>query len=134
MKIKPLLSIVLCCTLISAKAQSWGDSTKLIKPIFYSAEINPTFPGGLKAYYQFLADNLHMPAKSFLTHYNRLVTVRIFINTEGKIAYATIVNSVNEYYDKEALNVIKNMPSWSPATQNGRAVSFTLEIPILFVD
>jgi protein TonB len=129
-----LLLAILFCTFQLTQAQYWGDSTNFVRPLFYSAEINASFPGGLKAYYQFLADNLHMPANRFAEFSNKLVMIRIIIDTMGTVVFAGVEHGVNKNYNNEALKLIKAMPAWTPAKQNGRSVSMSMNIPILFVD
>jgi hypothetical protein len=129
-----ILFIAFGFILSSTMAQSWGDSSYIRKPLFYAVEKAPQFPGGMSAYYKFLSENLKMPENKFASSSHRLVTVRIVINTEGKIAYAEIEKGVNDAYNLAALDLIKSMPDWIAGTQNGHKVPVSLSLPFLFVD
>ena len=46
---------------ITSNCQSWGDSTLKNQRLFYSVEVNPSFPGGMSGFYEFLPKNLKKP-------------------------------------------------------------------------
>ncbi|MBK7884943.1 MAG: hypothetical protein IPJ81_15040 [Chitinophagaceae bacterium] len=119
---------------IKAKSQTWGDSSFKRQPMFYAVEEPPKFPGGISGYYKFIADNLKMPNNKFSTLSNKLATVYIFIDTIGKIRFAEIEKGINDNYNTEIMEMIKQMPNWSPGLQNGRPVPIAISLPILFVD
>lgn len=134
MKNTSLLISFFVLSVVKGNCQSWGDSTVKHHPLFYSVEKAPKFPGGLHAFYQFIADSLQMPDKEFAVFSNKLVIARIVIGTTGKIVFADIEKAVNENYNNAALEMIKKMPDWSPGIQNGHAVPTSVSIPILFVN
>jgi periplasmic protein TonB len=117
-----------------ATAQSWGDSSLKNRPLFFSVETAPKFPGGLHGYYQFIADSLQMPANRFSKSSHRVVMVNVIINKQGTVVFAEISKGVNEAYNMAALDLMRKMPAWEPGRQNGYPVPVSLEIPVLFVD
>jgi periplasmic protein TonB len=117
-----------------ATAQSWGDSSLKKKPLFYSVETAPKFPGGLHGYYQFIADSLQMPANRFSKFSQRVVMIKVIIDKQGTVVFAEISKGVNEAYNMAALDLMRKMPAWEPGRQNGYPVPVSLEIPVLFVD
>lgn len=126
---------------ITSNCQSWGDSTLKGQKLFYSVEVNPKFPGGMSEFYEFLAKNLNKPANNKLNLSFNTVTVQIIISNSGKIVFAEIIKGryqelekQKELYNLAALELIKKMPDWVPALQNGHKVACTLSIPIVFVD
>jgi protein TonB len=112
----------------------WGDSSLKHKPLFYSVEKAPKFPGGLSGYYKFLSENLKMPENGFSQNSHKQVVVRIIIDTSGKVAFSEIEKGLNENYNNAVLDVTKVMPIWAPARQNNYPVPVSLSLPILFVD
>jgi len=126
-----LLFTSLCLT---TYCQMWGDSSLKRKPLFYSVEKAPKFPGGLSGYYKFLSENLKMPENSFSQNSHKQVIVRIIIDTNGKVVFGEIEKGLNENYNQAALDMTKLMPTWTPATQNNYPVPVSLSLPILFVD
>lgn len=81
-----------------------------------------SFKGGQAELANYLKKNLEYP---ILARENALegdVTISFFIQADGSIHGAQIVDGFNSLCDAAALDVIKNMPKWAPATRNGRAV------------
>jgi periplasmic protein TonB len=126
-----LLFIISCSKCYS---QIWGDSTFKTRPLFYSVEEAPKFPGGSSGYYRFLAENLKMPDNKFSRTSYKQVIVRIIIDTAGKVVFGEIEKGLNESYNVAALNLTKLLPVWSAARQNKHAVAVSVSLPILFVD
>jgi periplasmic protein TonB len=85
-----------------------------------------SYPGGLEAFTKFLKKNLETPGE-LETGEKKKVYVRFVVDIEGVISGIQIVQSGGEEYDKEVLRVLKKMPKWVPAMQNGTktAVNFT---------
>lgn len=133
---KPVLLILLVCSFSSldAQNQSWGNTKLRDGDVFYSVEVAPKFPGGMKAYYQFLADSLKMPKNNFYGATNRVGIIRVIIDETGKAAYAEIEKSINDDYDKAIIQMVKLMPKWSPGLQNGHPVATWITLPIVFLD
>ena len=60
------------------------------------------------------------------------VFVRFSIQKDGSVTQIKVINRVNETLDKEAKRVIRRMPKWIPAEENGRKVESEYTIPIAF--
>ncbi|MGN6495012.1 MAG: energy transducer TonB [Agriterribacter sp.] len=117
---------------VIAHAQTIGDSSIKDQPVFSLAETAPAFPGGVKAFYSFVAENLVLPLGKPAQSRAKTVTARVVIDRNGKIAYGEIEEGINKDYNECVLNLIKKMPDWLPATQNGRAVPIWVTIPVIF--
>ena len=133
------MKFFIICTLtlgfnLAALSQAWGDSTIKKGEIFYSVETPPKFPGGLNAYYRFLADNLESPKQSSGVLFRKTVQVKLFINKTGKVVFAEIEKGVDQIHNNAVLEIVAKMPNWSPALQNNRPVPVAISLPILFVD
>jgi protein TonB len=129
-----LLVLLVAFVSINAKSQSWGDSSVKHQPLFYSVEKAPRYPGGMHAFYQFIANNLQMPENKFSVGSNKLVIVRIVISENGKLVFADIEKGLNANYNNAALSLVKQMPDWSAGLQNGHPVPTSVSIPIAFID
>lgn len=128
------ISIIILINCVSSlKAQVYGDSSVLHSAIFSSVEKGPVFPGGMKALYRFISENLEEPEIKTFRFSNRYVIADIVINEEGKVAYGKITKGLNEQYNYAVLKMIAKMPSWKPALQNNRPVKCYQTIPVVFV-
>ena len=95
-------------------------------------EEQASFPGGFPAMLEFLSKNLNYPEKAALNGIQGKVFVECTIDVDGTIVDVNVVQSVNPDLDKEAIRVIKLMPKWKPAKQNGKLVRIKTTIPINF--
>lgn len=128
------LLIVACLFSLFTDAQTWGDSSQKNQPVFSSVEVAPKYPGGMKAFYTFIADNLQFPENRFARFSNKTVILKLLINKKGVPVYAELENGPNPEYNKAALAIVPKIPQWTPALQNGHPVPVWLSIPLVFVD
>ena len=125
--------VIICFIQIKVQAQSWGDSSLKNGRVFFSVEEEPRFPGGMKEYYKFIGEHLRTPSKH-LQHFKKTVLVRVIIDKTGKVAYAEIEKGNETEYNMAVLDMLKEMPQWSPALQNKHPVPVYMTLPILFID
>ena len=95
-------------------------------------EVKPSFPGGLTALTQWLNGNVNYPAKAAKDGVEGRVIVEFVVEKDGSINDVKVVQSVDPLLDKEAVRVVKSMPSWIPGKQNGKPVRVTYSVPIVF--
>ena len=92
----------------------------------------PAFPGGEAAWLGFLRKFLQAP-DDLEPGERKEVRVRFWIDENGFISRFEIVQSGGSNFDKEVLRVMKKMPKWEPAMQNGRKVAVAFTQPVTFV-
>lgn len=129
-----LLIISICFFSLFTDAQTWGDSTQKNQRLFFSVEVAPKYPGGMQAFYTFIAENLKFPENKFAKISNKTLILNVLINDKGVPVYAEVEKGPNAEYNKAALAIVPKMPQWTPALQNGRAVPLWVKIPLIFVD
>jgi periplasmic protein TonB len=85
-----------------------------------------SYPGGMESFTKFLKKNLETPGE-LEPGEKKKVYVRFVVDIEGIISNVQIIQSAGDQYDMEVLRVLKKMPKWVPAMQNGTktAVNFT---------
>ena len=59
--------------------------------------------------------------------------MRFAVGTDGHITQFEIVQSGGDSFDKEVIRVLKKMPDWEPAVQNGHHVSVMFTQPVTFM-
>ncbi len=96
------------------------------------AQVMATFPGGSDSLKSFLKQNLVFPKEALLKGYQGVVVLKFIVTNEGEICNPAIVNSVYSLIDFEALRLLKLMPNWNPAKNNGEAVNTFFNLPIKF--
>lgn len=101
-------------------------------PVFVPLEREPAFPGGADALHRFLSRYLQTPGE--LDEGERvMVKVRFKVAADGYVTNFEIAESGGKEFDEEVLRVVKKMPRWEPAFQNGIHVPVTFMIPVTFM-
>lgn len=60
------------------------------------------------------------------------VYVNFIISPSGKIMFPYVTRGINKTLDKEALEIIRNMPPWTPGKEKGKAVYVRSNLPVRF--
>jgi len=115
-----------------------GESAAEVKPlidinaILASAEIMPSFPGGMEGLKRFLQKNLTNP-KDMEEGEMVSVKMKFVVGYDGKLKGFETIQDGGEAFNKEVLRVLKKMPEWVPGKSNGQNVSVYYTIPVKFV-
>ena len=113
----------------SAYRENYQDNSQ----VYTLAEQMPEYPGGKDAMFQYIKDNLHYPQSVKDDGIQGRAICQFVVNTDGTICCAEITKSTgNALLDYEAIRLIKNMPEWTPGTQNGQPIRVKYTIPINF--
>ena len=100
--------------------------------IFFSAEVNPSFPGGMAALYKLIGERLNYPEAARNNGVTGKVHIRFVINKRGEVENVQIIRGVDPLLDREAIRVIEGLPRWNPGTQRGKPVNVWFSMPINF--
>ena len=92
----------------------------------------PSFPGGQAALDSYIGNNLQYPEKAKEKGVQGRAFVKFIVEKDGSISNVEVNRSVNPDLDNEAIQVIKSMPKWNPAKQNGTEVRAYYYVPVTF--
>ena len=117
--------------------QGDSDNTIILRKknsyeIYSSVENMPEFPGGMKAFQQYLNKNLEYPSKALKAKIEGVVVVQFVVEKNGEITDPRIARRLETSLDTAALKVIKNMPNWIPASDYGTKVRCKYSVPVAF--
>ena len=102
-------------------------------PILESAEQMPQYPGGTYQLTQDISQTIRYPEKAIRANANGKVVVRFVVTRTGDVGDVTIVQSVNEELDREAMRVVRSLPhKFTPGMVNGEPVNVWYTLPIIF--
>ena len=90
------------------------------------------FPGGQQAWMNFLNKHLRTPDE-LEAGQKKTVQVRFSVAEDGSVTNFEILQSGGAAFDNEVIRVLKKMPKWKPAVQNGRAVPVMFTQPVTFM-
>ncbi|AMQ57697.1 energy transducer TonB [Algoriphagus sanaruensis] len=100
--------------------------------IFDVVETQPTPPGGMSGWNEYLSKNLKYPTQARRMGIEGTVIVVFVINTDGSIQDVEVLRGIGGGCDEEAVKVVQNAPKWEPGKQRGRPVRTRMRLPIRF--
>jgi TonB family protein len=111
-------------------AQTEASATNVNKsPVTaYLADRNARFPD----LSEYLSKNLVYPK---LAHENSLegtVKAEVRLNETGKITEVRILTGMGSTIDNQVIQLLLEMPHWTPAVRNGKTISQRLIVPLKF--
>lgn len=93
--------------------------------------IPPGFPGGNEVLLNFLNKNLKPPPE-LQTGEKKIAVVQFLVKADGSINDFQIMKSPGVSFGNELLRVLKRMPKWKPALENGKHVDAIVTQPVTF--
>ncbi len=112
-----------------------NDNNKQVNvPVKYAMPKNtkPVFEGGSKALKEYTYFNLKYPERMKKAGIQGTVVLQCTVDKNGKIIPKKVLKSVHSDLDAAAINFVKNMPNWIPATINGKPVGVMMTLPVTF--
>lgn len=103
-----------------------------IEEVFVFAEQNPEFPGGDSALFMFICMNLSYPDQARDNGLEGVVWVRFVVEKDGTISNVMLVRDIGGGCGQAAVEMVKSMPRWKPATQSGKPVNCEFILPVKF--
>lgn len=100
--------------------------------IFGEPEHLAQFPGGEKELMLFIRKQLKYPSECRKKAIQGYVVVKFIVDESGKIICPRIIKSLYPALDNEALRIIKLMPYWEPASNNGIPCHICYTLPVHF--
>jgi protein TonB len=100
--------------------------------VFSGPEIFPQFHGGVVKMLEFVVEHIKYPAECKEDSIQGRVIVRFIIDELGKVICPRIIKSLHPAADEEALRVVKIMPDWQPASNNGIPCKMDFILPVTF--
>jgi protein TonB len=99
---------------------------------FIPLEKSPEFPGGYAAWSNFLNRYLQTPG-DLDPGEKKVVLISFLVDVNGAVTGFKVVQSGGNTFDNEVIRVLKKMPKWKPAIQNGHPVAVPFTQPVTFV-
>ena len=91
--------------------------------------VPPEYPGGMQALYKYIGSKFIYP-KGLNPKPIGIINLSFVIDKDGRITDISVVQSVHELLDAEAVRVLRSVRKWKPGTQNGVPVRVKYNIPL----
>jgi len=128
---KRVIFVSLICALFTLTAKAQKETISKDK-VYTSVERVPSFPGGIEAFYNFLAKNIVYPKAARNNNTQGKVILSFIVETDGKLTGVKVARGIGDGCDEEAQRVVKLSSPWNPGTQNGSPVRVAYSVPINF--
>jgi len=125
-----------------ALTEEYDENGKLVDGVYFDQDgktVNnesiiqkPSFPGGMKAFYQFLAKEIRYPANAQKNGVQGTVKLSFVVTTSGKIHDLNVVASPDSDLSREAIRVLQYSPNWIPAKELGELINMKYTVPVRF--
>ena len=102
--------------------------------IYDAVEEQAEFPGGFAGLRAYLKENLVLPESVSSGKVSGKVHLKFVVSTTGKVSNVKVLKGIPDCLecDVEAIRVVKAMPDWAPAKNNGKKVNSYFNLPITF--
>lgn len=104
----------------------------LIATVALYAADKPSFPGGDQALNKYLAENLHYPKQAQDNGFEGNVPIQFIVKADGTISSIKVTRMIDPDLEAEAIRLVREMPKWIPADNNGAPVDATANVVISF--
>jgi TonB family protein len=125
------LFVTFACTQENSPA-SLADKTQTQREIFTIVEEQPSYKGGMDAFYKYVMNEIRYPLVARNSGIEGTVQVQFDIERNGSVSNATAISTIGSDCDKEALRVIENAPGFISGKQRGRTISTRMVLPLTF--
>ncbi|MDE6296469.1 MAG: energy transducer TonB [Muribaculaceae bacterium] len=97
-----------------------------------AATTAPAFPGGESALKSYLSENMQYPENPKELGIEGVVSVTFMVKADGSIGNIKIKSQIDPDLESEAIRLVKLMPKWTPADNDGVAVDEEVNLDINF--
>ncbi len=126
--------LIIC--LFSVLLNNLGFSQATDSTEWRTVEVQPEFPGGMGAFYKFVADELTYPNAAIEQSMKGRVFVQFIVDDDGSIIDDSVKTVRGEYelLNREAERIMRSCPDWIPGrlSSTERAVQVRVVMPIIF--
>jgi len=107
-------------------------TTERVKPGFGVSLVqkDPEFPGGYDSLYVFIRNHLSYVMQTQSRGEWKKGYLSFDVDKTGKTSNAKMLTGITPEVDREALNMIKQMPNWTPATVAGNPINKQYILPL----
>lgn len=122
------VAVLAACTKADVSQESNGNPQQVEK----SAEVMPEFPGGQSAFMEFMTENIKYPESQKESGLSGKVIVSFVVGKNGEVRDAQVIKSLQDEFDQAALDVVANMPHWTPGKNGDKNVAVEMKLPVVF--
>lgn len=107
-------------------------SKKEIQILTELLELDAAFVGGYYELFQYFKDHIQFPAAAKQARKEGVVEVTFWVRENGLVDDVRLISGFDVDCNEAALECVKSMPRWRPATKMGYAFETQVKVPVRF--
>ena len=131
MKIKNVIRFAFFSLILGA-GLSLSSTVQAQEKVNSQVDEMPVPPGGITGLTNYMIQNLTYPAAAKDANVQGMVVVTFVVSADGKVEGVEIIRGIGSGCDEEAVRVISNSGTWTPAKKEGKAVATKMTLPVQF--
>lgn len=124
-----IATVLIACT----KVEGSDPVVMAQEEVLKVAEVMPEFPGGMDSFMEYMMEHIKYPESQKESGISGQVFVSFIVGKNGEVRDAKVVKSLNEDFDQAALQVVADMPHWTPGQNDGKNVAVQMTLPVSYV-
>jgi TonB family protein len=92
----------------------------------------PSFPGGMKAFYEYLGRTIKYPAEARKQNIQGKVELSFTVEKDGSLTDIHVNKKLGGGTDEEAVRVLRESPKWIPGTRDDKPIRVKYDMPLSF--
>lgn len=132
-EIKPVEIKTISDTEVISDAVPVHDAQPIDENYIYNVagiEVKPEFPGGIEKFHLYVSKKFNYSKEMKEAQLKGKVFASFVVEKNGNITDIKILRDRGYDSGKELLRILKGMPNWKPAVQNGKIVRCNYLVPI----
>ena len=128
---KTLLRIA-CFSLVLGISLAFNATVQAQETVNSTVDEMPVPPGGIAGLTNYMIQNLKYPTAAKEAKVQGMVVVSFIVTSEGKVEGIEILRGIGSGCDEEAVRVISQSGTWTPAKKEGKTVATKMTLPVQF--
>jgi TonB family protein len=95
-------------------------------------ELDASYRGGFYELFQYFRNNIRYPESSEKDRKQGIVEIAFVVKENGEIGEVKLLSGFDKECNEAALECVRTMPRWRPATKMGYAFESTVKVPVEF--
>jgi protein TonB len=95
-------------------------------------ELDASYRGGFYELFQYFRNNIRYPESSEKDRKQGIVEIAFVVKENGEIGEVKLLSGFDMECNEAALECVRTMPRWRPATKMGYAFESTVKVPVEF--
>ena len=131
MKIKNVIRFAFFSLILGA-GLSLSSAVQAQEKVNSQVDEMPVPPGGITGLTNYMIQNLKYPSAAKDANVQGMVVVTFVVTADGKVEGVEILRGIGSGCDEEAVRVISNSGTWTPAKKEGKTVATKMTLPVQF--